>query len=547
MLRIVFSLIGLLLLAAEAPAKDNFVISPPTLLSENGINKVLCMKNGHTLLFHFEINKPLTVIVYDSSHNRVANRTVASDLLDAILLPTSSFKGLYEVNGEAVLFMEQQRMGRHTLIRLRFNARTGQLVAEDRVGRSHGIAKPMRFFVLKNRAEEGYAVLFAEDVPQFRKCSIQLVYYNKRHDEYKRMELDPGRKNYDFLTVTGAEALPQGICVSLGLSVMLVNGTGSLTESAARYNHYLQVFYIPNGGAKPIIRKADLSTEIYPYYTTCSYNPFAGSINVLLLSYREAFYRYGVEMRPTAFVSNLLFRLDEHDLTGNYSWFRNELANSLLIEKTDTASSFAGLPLCMFTNSNGLSTVVSESYERYMSAENYTRSRAFETYLGSICITQVDDTGKEIWGTVLPRSQYYRSYRHYYRPTYLAKRWQDHAMFNDLPPQITERQFLSAAVYARGDNHYIIYNDCGKNIRNTITSPGDTLYASELANACYYRMDRKRQITKEYLLGEPLDKEYKSCYVEGGDFDEQRGVYASLIRYKRGSYISLRMAWVTLD
>jgi hypothetical protein len=60
-------------------------------------------------------------------------------------------------------------------------------------------------------------------------------------------------------------------------------------------------------------------------------------------------------------------------------------------------------------------------------------------------------------------------------------------------------------------------------------------------------MDRKRQITKEYLLGEPLDKEYKSCYVEGGDFDEQRGIYASLIRYKRGSYISLRMAWVTLE
>ena len=547
MRRIVSSFLLLMLIAGSAPGKENFVISPPTLLSENGINKVLCMKSGYTLLFHFEINKPLTVIVYDSLHNRVANRTVASDLLDAILLPTSSFKGLYEINGEAVLFLQQQRMGRHTLIRLRFNARSGQLTAEDRVGRSHGIAKPMRFFVLRNKVEDGYAILFAEDIPQFRKCAIQLAYYNKIHTEYKRVYLDPGRKNYDFLTVTGAEALPQGICVSLGLSTMLVNGTGTSTESTARYNHYLHVFYIPDGSDQPISRKADLSTEILPYYTTCSYNPFAGTINVLLLSYREAFYRYGVEMRPTAFISNLLFRLDEHDLTGNYSWLRNKLANSLLLEKTDTAAMFAGLPVRIITNNNGLSTIVSESYDRYMNAENYTRSRAFETYLGSICITQVDDTGREIWGTVLPRSQYYRSYRHYYRPVDLAKRWQEQAMFNDLPPQITERQFLSAAVYNRGDNYYIIYNDCGKNIRNTIASPGDTLYASELANACYYRMDRKHEVTKEYLLGEPLSKEYKSCYVEGGDFDEQRGVYASLIRYKRGSYVSLRMAWVTLD
>jgi hypothetical protein len=120
-------------------------------------------------------------------------------------------------------------------------------------------------------------------------------------------------------------------------------------------------------------------------------------------------------------------------------------------------------------------------------------------------------------------------------------------MFNDIPPQIEERQFLSAAVYNKGDNFYIIYNDCGKNIHNTIANPGDTVYASALSNACYYRMNKKREITKEYLLGAPMNKEYKSCFTEGGDFDEERGVYATLIRYKRGEYVSMRMAWVQLD
>jgi hypothetical protein len=48
-------------------------------------------------------------------------------------------------------------------------------------------------------------------------------------------------------------------------------------------------------------------------------------------------------------------------------------------------------------------------------------------------------------------------------------------------------------------------------------------------------------------LGEPLPKEYKSSFIEGADFDEQRGVYATLVRYKRGEYVSIRMAWVKMD
>ena len=542
-----YALLMLLFAAASCAAKDSYEISPPVGLSEPGINRVLCMKNGYTLLFHFEINKALLVTVFDTTRHKAASVAVSSELLDVGIIANSVFKGLFEENGEAVLFLEQQRMGRHTLIRLRINGKTGALTDETRVGRSYGIARPMRFFVMKHKKEEGYAVFFSEDQPQFRKCNIHVSYYNKYHEQYLTVPLDAGRGKYDFMNVVGAELLPEGVCISVGLSVMLVNGTGTSTESSARYNHYLHVFYIPKGATKAIHRIADLSTEVYPYYTTFSHNPFAGNINVLLLSYRDALYRNGIYMQPTALVSNLLFRLDEHDLTGGYTWFTNKLANSLLLEKTDTTAIFAGLPMKMVTNANGLTTVISEAYDRDISTENYSRSRAFETYMGNIGITQADDYGKEIWGTVLPKSQYYRSYKHYYRPVDVAKRWQDQAMFNDIPPQIEERQFLSAAVYNKGDNFYIIYNDCGKNIHNTIADPGDTVYASVLSNACYYRMNKKREITKEYLLGAPMNKEYKSCFTEGGDFDEERGVYATLIRYKRGEYVSMRMAWVQLD
>ncbi len=589
MTRLIYCIVLLFSAIPFCASKENYEISTPVGLGEVGINKVLCMKNGNTVLFHFEINKAISIQVFDPAHKRIAKSEPACRLLDEAKLTTAAFKGLYEINGEAVLFFEQQNSGKHSLIRLRYNAANGKLIDESQVGKSKGLSKPMSFYVMKDKKEDGYAILFCQDVLQFRECDVHVSYYNARHELYRDIPLDPERKKYDYMSVLGAESKPEGICVSLSLSNMVVNGTGNSTESISRYNHYMYVFYIPRDSARPIRRMIDLSTEVNPFYTSFSHNPFAGAINLLMLSYREVVYRYGIDMRPSALISNLLFCLGEQTLTGNYSWFTNKAANKLLLERTDTTAAYSGLPVKMVTNDNGLSTVVSESYSRYLNAESfspsqvskayspaqpyttyspaptfrtvsgnravdqfnndaaYPRSQVYETYLGNLCITQFDDNGKEIWGTVLPKSQYYRSYRHYYRPNDLAKRWQDQPMFDDIPAQVFERQFMSTNVHNVGDDFYIIYNDCTKNLDNTIASPGDTVYASTLSNACYYKMNRKKEITKHFLLGDPLVKEYKSCFIEGSDFDEERHEYVSLVRYKRGEYVSMRMAWVKME
>jgi hypothetical protein len=591
MARLSFIFLAFMFVGLRGSAKENFEISTPVGLREVGINKVLCLNNGYTLLLHFEISKPVNVQVFDAGHKRIVNNQLSTRLLDVSSFSTTIFKGLFELNNEAVLFFEQQNVGRHSLIRLRIDPIKGKLLDETTVAKWKSVAKPAEFLVMRNKALSGYAVLVAQDVPQFKESEVHVTYYNARHEPIRTVPLLFDRGKYDYLSVIGAESLPEGECISLRLSNMVVNGTGTSTESSARYNHYLQVFVIPRDSTAPRARLYDLSTDVQPHYVTASHNSFAGNFNLLLLNFREAFVRYGIEMRPVAIQSDLFFSLSDNGPEGKYKWITHKLANSLLKEKADSGKNFSGLPVCMFTNENGLTTIVSESYERYISADgysryqsfspylsgfrttqlddpsnplwqtpntstqynkfiaadNYNRTQSFETFLGNLCITQVDDDGNEIWGAVLPKSQYYRSYKHYYRPSDVGRRWQSQAMFNDIPPQIFERQFLSASVHNANGNLYIIYNDCGKNINNSIADPGDTVYSSELANACFYKVDKQHNITKSYLLGEPLIKEYKSIFVEGADFDQERTTYATLIRYKRGEYVTLRMAWVKLD
>ncbi len=233
------------------------------------------------------------------------------------------------------------------------------------------------------------------------------------------------------------------------------------------------------------------------------------------------------------------------DLTNN--WIPYKMANMTICSKKRTLITlFDGLPLKVYTNENGLSTMISSSYNRLSIPE--TRNKInHNTYLGNIGITQFDDDGKEIWGTVLPFSQYFMSYHHYYLPNQLFMKWQEQIVFGDLPEQVYERQFFSLNTYNRDKNIYIVYNDINKNFNNTIEHPGDTVFSYGSTNACYYKMNRKKEITKSYIFGEPVADEYMASFVEGADFDEQRGVYASLVQKNKNRKMTLCMGWSKLE
>ena len=120
-------------------------------------------------------------------------------------------------------------------------------------------------------------------------------------------------------------------------------------------------------------------------------------------------------------------------------------------------------------------------------------------------------------------------------------------MFGDLPEQVYFRQFFAVNTYSHNRNYYIIFNDDTKNLNNTIKRPGDTVYSFGHANTFCYKLNRKKEVSKNYLFGEPAADEVIGSFIEGADFDEQRGVYATLVRYQKGDDVSLRMAWSHLD
>jgi hypothetical protein len=116
-----------------------------------------------------------------------------------------------------------------------------------------------------------------------------------------------------------------------------------------------------------------------------------------------------------------------------------------------------------------------------------------------------------------------------------------------MPAQIYNRQFVSCNAYKSQGNFYVIYNDLKENFEKGLNIKPDTVFTSDKSNAVCYKIGRNRETVKYNLFGDAPEPEYKASFIEGADFDEQRGVYATLIQLSRRDYKALRMAWCKLD
>ena len=183
-----------------------------------------------------------------------------------------------------------------------------------------------------------------------------------------------------------------------------------------------------------------------------------------------------------------------------------------------------------------------------MAYENDKRAIGkFNTYLGNIAITQYNDDGKELWGCVLPKMSCYQGVSGFYNPVLFTQKNQSQEMFGDLPEQVYNRQFFATNTYCRNRCFYMLFNDHNSNLNSTLKNVGETFYGPDKTNTFYYKINRKKEISKSYVFGTPAADEYISSFTEGADFVEQNGMYAALVSYKKGDNISLRMAWSLLD
>jgi len=126
--------ISFLFIAFSAFAQDQkSQISKPLDIGLKGWNRVLYMNNGNTILFHFEPSHMIEVKVFDSARKEKTGKGEKYNVLYSFSTNPPVIKGVFEINGEAVLFIDQEINSKHCLIRLRYDAASGRLIEEKMI------------------------------------------------------------------------------------------------------------------------------------------------------------------------------------------------------------------------------------------------------------------------------------------------------------------------------------------------------------------------------------------------------------------------------
>ena len=539
------TLLAVASLVAIAQQKS-FIESAPLELPMTGYNKIVCMKNGNTVLLHMEPHKHIEVLVFDSTHQLVARAKDAHHHLCMGNTETSKLRGVFEISGEVTLFVEQEKSGRATLLRDRFDGSTGKLIEDKIVGRSPTRTRKTSFRVVHSPQEDNYAIVFCTDQWLLKQSDVKVSFYNQNHELTDEVPLEVDRKHFDYMTLIGAEILKNGVCISLGLDKETVvakpNHKGVTFNGGSLYDHKVESFYIPKGAKNALHTMIDLSTGHYPIQTFFSYNPFAENFNSLIFDYRLAADGIGLAHAVRIYQSDIFLRTSTSDLSVGSTIIKNTIASKELRRKTGVGVDYSGIPVKFSTDDNGMTTLVSQNFQPIWTNETSSR-RIWEAFFGAMCVTKIGDNGEEIWGVVLPMSHYLKSYKRTYSVDMLLNKEQESLIFGDYKPQVYDRQFALSNQYEHKGNLYIVFNDVSANFNSSMEHPGDTVYNFESTNPVYYKIDRKNQVTKNYLFGAPESGVYRPCFTEGAAFDSKRGLYASLVQYKKSEEFHLEMTW----
>lgn len=532
-------ILPLLLLCLHSIAgfsQDNtYALSEPIALPQEGWNKVLLLKNGNTLLFHFENRKGIVVKVFDSTHKEIASQKHLCNVIDINGLDRAEIKGIYEVNGEAVLFVAQDIENKGTLARLRIDGATGRLVEEVKMLQSPSFSNRTIFTVLKAPNADDYSVLCFKKLDLYPKEPVKLIRYDNTHKITAEIPLPTFADSFDAVHFVDADIDRNGsVCVTTCLSTII-----SYPKVMGRK---LAVYYLPQGATGFTVVKANLPNNANPYYTQYAYNPYAKNLNLLMVNDFSGIAENGLERKFVSYYESILLALNAQSLNLQAAeLIANEKVNKYLHEKVDTLKKFYAPPLFMHTNNNGLTTVVFEESDRYNA--HVGGANIDYTHLGNIGITQFDDNGKEIWGAMLFKCQLVNSPIH---PSALGAHGRDKALFRNKIDQDYLSQFGSVDFVSSNRNQYLIYNDANKNF-GEIVYTSDSVYRFDYTNTSCYKINRKKEIKRICLFGTPGQDESKYSFIESADYDEQKNLYATLMVHRKGTAYTTHLAWCKLE
>ncbi|MCB9046172.1 MAG: hypothetical protein H6550_08525 [Chitinophagales bacterium] len=510
---------------------------------QKGLCKVLQISNGNT--FFIVVNSEgISVTVYKQDRKQASKRMLSSNLWDPKNMKKTTVEGIYEINGEPVIFLNQLNDREPVLYRIQLNPDNGSIAHQTEIGRlpkykmlagyalAFGVDEE-DFIVEKDPYSDAYAVAHYNSFAHETDKRIEVVHYNivnGEHKEVNRVFYDA--QGYKYTTFIG-------MCVNGDKSVHMA-AYGYNTASKGGKDSRVIISRLSKGDTKFTHLNIEFTDDFKETVGEMIYNPNTNIIQLLTITLEKS-------KGFVTYYNSLLSYIDPESLqiiktTSSAISELNAHVKTTIKDKKE----FAGMSVDLVLNHDNTSSILFEE-----KLEIINSHAPPESHLGLIGIVQMDNTGKEEQVYSLLKNQFAIG------PSmpilYMSARRKSIWRYDIQKMQIDSRSFYSYNyINTSTNNTYVIFNDSKENHKNfgkPIEKFNDLRTIKNVSEsvAVFEKLSNGRAETN-YLFGRPTNDDYFSfCKIESSHFRDETNTYASMmvkrVKKDKKAYIS----WVTFE
>lgn len=514
---------------------------PQVQLSNNfpepgdGFDKILLLDNNYTAYLHFDRKAGIIVNMYDASHQLSATDTVTGRLFDINALNDTEIDGIYEINSQVVIFLQQLVKMKPRLYRLILDGKTGQLVQEDQLGELPTIQHrdvvvqdnyaSHDFYVAKDPRSGYYAVASFAGGELDRKESpgerIQIFRFSPDHQQIGHTT--------SYLPLTD---YPYHGYLDMAVNkdqVYLVTVPLRIRKNAKDTSAMVAV---------SAIHGTEVKHQLLPYtanmqdiHANIKYIPASQKLILLLTNATgKGTKNPGVDMQLCYLDATTLEEYRHQPVT-------LDKISSYAQEKLKYTGNYTGVPQRMITTEDGKTTLLLENISLFNSGGTNTWNN-MHTNMNDIGVTTLDSNGIVQSGIAQIKMQIANGL---YDPLFLNRRKKGQWMFRNRIQALNTTPYLSFDYLPTAKGNYLLFNDYLAYLDpgGVYTDKKPLRYLTEANIVCYNAAGERL-----FLFGTPETYKGFYCMLGASDFRQERGQYVTILITRKGETRQANIAWV---
>jgi len=505
----------------------------------DGWNKVLLLKNGNTFYFHFTKKEGIELTVYNPARKVIATKEITSDLWDVRKLRTSSILGLYEINGEPVLFLMQMDQKEPVVYRLRFNATRGNIVKEEEVDRlprvnvwaaAAGLLNE-GVVVEKDPNSNYYAIIDFVWHKNEDDKTIKVVHYNGSHKPVNVGYYDSPDPDFRELNLIGA-------IVDSDRRVFLCTYGASNRKGE---DGHVYISKLTMGDSVFKTKTLDFTEDFRNTKSVFYYDYAANRLDLLtqtVASEHTSFFGGGTKRTYLSFLS---FIDPETFLLKGVKPIQGKMITDYAQNTLKIDDDYHGLPQQMVINKDNTISILSEEMSYKVVRDSRGRTVRTLTNLGNIGISELNADGTEKKGYMISKLQ---TANGIWPSLYISDRSKGRWYYKGRPTDFDS--YVSFDYINTDNNRYILFNDSPRNFdKDEDETSRKAVTGKTRVNTVCYSITADG-LKKFYLFGDPEGKkESNSCYIEASAYQPSNDTYATVMVEEDGRDREAKLVWVT--